>query len=906
MQYSAKILREVTVSARAVLVACVFFVSLTALADPPKLPSAEEIATAVRQLGDKRYAIREQATKRLWQAGVDAEAALQQALKSRDAEVARRARELLDKIEWGIFADTPDEVVALVNKYRAGDANAQNEAVRGLVKARRPGLTVLARIGHRVTPEAHPALAKAMTDAAREVVPQLLAARDYVAAGELLETCVTSGVDAALNDYAAFVVLQGQLDVAIARRLAETPPRPAVLAVLFRAKGDVSTARKYAQEAAAKDDGLLLDEILWEQGDWAELAKRPAPEGLQPAIHRGTSALLHRLAGNTKALDADLAELRQAIKANEKWVLPSRTPPAGEPAPPPDSNLLFLAWTAAKTLVLVEQPNPALSVLDSLPEFRPQLFALFAARLQYREALALADRPAAPGEAGMTTAIKQARLLYLLGDADRAGQVFAKVAERLKTADEVDTAVELCEVQMKLGLVDAAREHAARFIAELVRQTANEQIPRQVLGAVFPKRGEEAWVWWNFFRQKFPQDDATGMMKRVRALLDPPVGGNRPGPSEWSAALLAAQPAEDAHAKAMAHEALSATHEAAGQLDAARAELVRACENSKDPARWLRLGDSLIARKDYAAAADAYAKSAECDPLGPLAVYLHGRALEQAGRGAEGRQKIEQAYWQSLGNTVLRADVAADLAKRGHDDLAAHEREMILKLGWPRVWSEGGLLSALARGAAARKDYAVAADWYERLTARLLADAKDFAETGGLIGVPALMHAHRARAALMTGSLSVMQVEADRCLSLTPGNLEVALALVPELDRRGQKSDGDLLYKRVAGAYTRLCGEFPRSPLVHNAAAWLAAGCRRDLDVALEHARTAVTQAPTNAGFLDTLAEVNFQRGEQAKAIELMHKCLTLEPRNTYFANQLRRFEVGDRDAPVPPENDDD
>jgi len=168
------------------------------------------------------------------------------------------------------------------------------------------------------------------------------------------------------------------------------------------------------------------------------------------------------------------------------------------------------------------------------------------------------------------------------------------------------------------------------------------------------------------------------------------------------------------------------------------------------------------------------------------------------------------------------------------------------------------------------------------------------------------MHAHRARAALATGSLGIVQLEADRCLSLTPGNLEVALALVPELDRRGHRQDADALYTRVAGAYSRLCEEFPRSPLVHNAAAWLSAGCRRDLNAALEHARTAVAQAPKNAGFQDTLAEVHFQRGEPAKAIELMQKCLALDPRNTYFVKQLRRFEIGDRDAPVPPENDDD
>src|SRR5439155_2448583 len=151
----------------------------------------------------------------------------------------------------------------------------------------------------------------------------------------------------------------------------------------------------------------------------------------------------------------------------------------------------------------------------------------------------------------------------------------------------------------------------------------------------------------------------------------------------------------------------------------------------------LRLGDFLAAHKDYAAAAAAYEESAKLAPAGPLAVYLHGRMLEKAGRVEEGRQQIEHAHWLPLGNTALRADVAADLAKRGHDDLARRERDLVLKLGWPRVWSEGGLLSALARAAVARQDYAAAANWYERITLHLLADSKDFVEASGLLAVPA-------------------------------------------------------------------------------------------------------------------------------------------------------------------------
>ncbi len=158
-------------------------------------------------------------------------------------------------------------------------------------------------------------------------------------------------------------------------------------------------------------------------------------------------------------------------------------------------------------------------------------------------------------------------------------------------------------------------------------------------------------------------------MKRVRALLDPPPGIISAGPGDHTAALLAALPPGEQDADARAHEALAAAHEAAGQIAAARAELTRAAERSKDAARWLRLGDFLATRKEYVAAANAYEQSAALDPAGPLAAYLHGRMLEKSGRADEGRQIVEHAGWLPLGNTILRADLAADLARRGHDDL---------------------------------------------------------------------------------------------------------------------------------------------------------------------------------------------------------------------------------------------
>jgi hypothetical protein len=43
------------------------------------------------------------------------------------------------------------------------------------------------------------------------------------------------------------------------------------------------------------------------------------------------------------------------------------------------------------------------------------------------------------------------------------------------------------------------------------------------------------------------------------------------------------------------------------------------------------------------------------------------------------------------------------------------------------------------------------------------------------------------------------------------------------------------------------------------------------------------------------------QNGD-AKAIEVMKKCLEREPKREFFKKQLRRFEMGDPKLPIPTE----
>ncbi len=91
------------------------------VAAAPPSASERQVAQWIEELGDGDFAVREKASRKLWLAGEVAEAALEKTLQGKDAEVVRRWRGILDKFRWGIYGDTPAEVVALIQAYKSID-----------------------------------------------------------------------------------------------------------------------------------------------------------------------------------------------------------------------------------------------------------------------------------------------------------------------------------------------------------------------------------------------------------------------------------------------------------------------------------------------------------------------------------------------------------------------------------------------------------------------------------------------------------------------------------------------------------------------------------------------------------------------------------------------------------------
>jgi Tfp pilus assembly protein PilF len=845
-------------------------------ADPPA-PGKDDIARAVRQLGDDSFAVREKASAFLWKAGRAAEPALEEAAKSDDIEVSRRARDLLEKFKHGIYPDTPADVLNLIGQYRAGDPNGKENAVKELLKLGRPGYQALLKLA---SSEEDAGARRQLTDlVCRETIQAagaLVAAGNYAAAEDLLEMSTAGSLGPSLRNYAAFLLLRGRLDdkVRSFKAKADAGDRHAaeVLTYLYRAKGDLPSARAAAEQSAKAE---LIEGVLGELGDWKALAalaaKKPAVGlGDQGIASPAAKATVLRLAGDTAASDAALRKLA-----------------AGEASADP-SVLLFN-----------DRPREA---LDALKKARHSalVFKLLVLQYRFREAVDLADnaREANPEEL-FELAVLKARHLYLLGDKDVARQAFVRLADQASKADPVplEQFGPLIEAEYQVGLADLAFEHAGRALTA-ERSDGNVEF---LLKRLFP-RPATAEVWWQFFRGKYAGEAPATRLKRLRDFLARKTAGRDFDELARELEEKTRTLPMDAQREQWLH-ALTETCAALGRDHLTQSYLEKAVKVSGSPQALLNLGDFLLDQKGWRQAADAYGRAWDKDPKQPAALYLRGYALTQAGQEAEGKKLMERAHWLPLGDDATRSELAEVLAKHRLAEASRREQELILRTGQFQSVYVTNAQNRAGEEALSRGDFRQAAIGSERVMMTVLETGLSFVKERAYLFVPYSLHRQRARALLAAGRADDAAKEVDLALAFLPGDIELAIQLVPAFQQAGRKPQADGLFDKVFAVHAGLCKDYPRSGWCHNNLAWLAARCRRHLDEGLEHSSRAVELDPHNAGHLDTLAEVHFQRGDKGKALELMKKCVELEPKNDYFRKQLRRFEAGDPSADVPAES---
>ncbi|MCE9530493.1 MAG: hypothetical protein K8T89_05090 [Planctomycetes bacterium] len=886
---------------------------------PRKAPAVEEIKKAIEELGSPRFAVREKAKKFLLEAGAVAEPLLEEAAKSTDEEVASTAKSILEKYQWGLYPDTPKAVIDLIEQYRAAPPEQRQEILAQLLKINpAPYATIRKLLGKEDNAEFREQMFGQMYGHIRRMIPQLLRKGDFDAAEEMYALSLAGSTTIVANDYASFVYLRGNLD-AVIKKLEVEQKKPGnagmraaeVLVYLYRNKGDFAAARK-AAEQTKKDD--LVERVLWQAADWKALANYSHKPEFGNLF--GVTAAYERLAGNTKAFEEKMAEIKKSAEAEmeEKFGLRQ------------DVDALFLNGKSKEALTVLIDKKKELAMT----------FDILCAQMRHKEAFDLVDearRRDTDEVERHDIEIRRAKMLHTLGEKDAALQLFTKVFEAIKGRDVVNLARNLIKAEVRVNLRDEAMAHAA-VVIEKLRASGQPEFAGNLLEPIFNDNKDIAMAWWVLFRKHDPKEDAVLAMKRVRDIL---VGKlERKQADDWIEKML--KEPMDQRPNVDRRELRIDTRSGSKKLDAVAAAyralkdevkseefLRKAAEKYPSQERWIAHGDFLMHQKKYQLAAESFAKAAKhsqnqgpdieidddsfavIDPNGPaLPTYLQGKALLMAGDEKEAKRLIEIAHWLPLGNDVIRAKLVEELNKRDWPEMARKEANMLMKTGWYGHFSYGNVLSYLARQASREKDYLLAADCYEKCVIGCLRTGANFIEPTAYLLVPESVRVYRARGMLAKGNFDEAIKEASASLEIMPGNVDLAVKLVPELEKQNKKKEADVIYDKVRGEYTKLVKNYPNSAFAHNSAAWIMANCRRELDAAMKHAQKATELEPKTAGYIDTLAEVHFRKGDRDKALTLMKVCAELEPKNGYFRKQLVRFKSQGFDSPTPDENEED
>jgi hypothetical protein len=750
-------------------------------------PTEEEIAKAVRQLGDNNFAVREKATANLLEAGWAAKPALRQALRSDDPEIRRRAADIFEKVKRQIPSGLPKDIADLLRKYHDPERKEREEELLSLLLAKGGigYLVAVELIDDMEDAESRSWWEKGIVKGAPRYAAHLLAEGKEAEAEKLLERALAniekyhekdSWRDeplVAAKNYAAFLILRGtvkdQLPQLQAR--AEKGDKPALrtLAYLYRAQGDWVKARQAAEKAGLMS---LLEQMLLEQPDWEAFASQPpskeeAKERSSLVRHFARKAAALRLAGKDEDFQKALAEVR-------KNAIPNL-----------DEDKLSLPWRAGAALLLNDvPPADVLPLLDKHNDvIRP--FEILCAQLKFREAFALADsKPLPPDRKLSWLDLSRSRALMRLGETKKAAALMDKVFEGLKGTPDPRRYWYFLESEHRMGLHERAFDHCLRvFVLNKAGQIGegarsgwglpgNDWLAE---GALTGGGSGHIDMWWRLLSKIEPEQVR---LETIRDLFAGKIQGK-----ELLEVMRKADEAAPSLREIAEHVVLAQVRAclAAGRRDLARTRLEKWFQKPTNPDNleeapytgepFLLLADLCAADKDWPEAARWYRRAWEggTGPLAPAArnpwpFYLHGRALIQAGQEKEGRRCMELAPWLALGDEELRFHFAQQLARTGQREAALREYELALKVGdGGDLYEATEALVYLARAATIKGDFRAAAQYHERVRFSNLHWNLGQVRTGIYLVLSHRVHHQQARAALAAGRTEDARKEIRLC-----------------------------------------------------------------------------------------------------------------------------------------------
>lgn len=905
----------------------VFSLGLAALAVPlladtpppataPAVPETQEIPISkwLADLSSSNFAVREEATRQLWQLGDSVLEPLQRTIEGDDPEAAFRAAELIRNIEHAITPETNPEIIRLIERYKRSRPQEKHDIMTEIQRLK--GWRQMLKL---YSTEIDPVLREEMALGAR--VAAIVGARELILkdnpaeARKLLEMAPRDAQS--LMTLASFCRGMDILDDEIARA-ADGPAD--WRAALARAKGDPLAAAEAANEAK---DTILAGAMKAFTGDplpWLELWKERAAN--DPARSLYIDIITAQWTGKEKApgpqtlapvlrliMDAPDQATRMAA-AHQLFLL-------GEPSLAESTLLKSSSTEAAQYYSSLDRYPEAIAALGLNPKnpdyktWAEEKFAIYLDPKRQDD-----DAVQRRSTEAFEEIIRLASIMDTFGFEAELTSAYEPLLLKLATTEENEFHSMLNSL-MDIGSLNVS--------VALVRNVGikwadgDEGRWRQLVGTVTDEH-ETALEWWDWMPKLDPQSTP---VERFDALLA--VTGMSDDPGEIRARWL------DLGWKSLAK-----------QKEAQKSTIVKRLAFASDLSQLQgpngeqgRHGDAENSIKAFTLLSDD--EKAERQPT----VDVFGQTvyeLSAANRWDELADFLRLALNSGddednpTGKTYLHAWLAGALRKTGNEKDAAWHDAMAEKLAlgdWytamrnsegysvcgDRERAERWLARAVLEAPPQFNEYRrylnnYASHLIEKgrwKEAAAIAEAAAVAHSG-LQGANRLSDIQlldlRFRADLAR-ALSILPDDKPRAVSILerchrffPGSGFLADTFFPSLRKVGLIKEHDKFFETSWAINTRLTTEYPKSHRLRNGAAWLGSRANRKLDEAEKHAAEALRLSPDQAAYLDTMGEVLFAKGDRRAALKVSSRAVNSNPMDSMIRAQHERF------AKDPPPSD--
>ncbi len=855
-----------------------------------------EIEAAINALNDKNFRVREQAQMTLWEAGRAAERAIEVAAEEGPLETRMRAHRILERFQFGIYPDTPEDMIELIRKFRRGTEDEQRGAMRSLSDLGE--FKLLFKLLSTVKDgERRYRLSQAVVSGAARNARVHILADDLEKAEEALKLAAVS--HEGMASYAAFLHHTGKLEA----KLAELSKADAfamdreTLAMnreirhwLERTTGRMSDALATAERLKNAE---LIKETKIAMGDLLVYTKNAADLRLRTVKSIGFKAAQARLEGDEIQIERTTRQLIDYAKDHP--------------------NEIYAAYVALMVNGKIEEGIQLIG-----QEYRNRLFDHRTQQRRFADAFATLGienvRP--PYTKWIDAFVNEFPNIADLAEARERLYGFNQIVSFLVKYGEKDTALKLCQ---KAAPVIAASKHefqdtlinALRFweFRDLAYKYTQQALETgldidTVTGIYLANREEDRNQWTGLLADDlkadpiatlraldeliYPKDPGT-LTPAAKALLERGEAAARKADEKPKPDPADEDPDEEFGSPNW-HKTLGAVYEGHEMWDDAKRHWELSGNLETQWQTLVRLGNICLIQKNAAEASEWYRKAWEIDNAQEINLYTYGWALMKNGENEKGKKIMQKALLLMLGDSQKIGELARRLIRNGDAERGLPLSRYVVNTA-PSYGFEAALAcESLGEYLIYTENAAEAAMFLER---RLLDLLNRGGGLGNILQYQTWIASAKARDGFSRGDADGAMALARLAMSIVPGDSSILEELYPLMANGGAKEKADILFEEVYAKSREEVTMFPNYGQGNNNHAWLLSRCRRNLDEALVHAKKAVKIRPDSAASIDTLAEVHYARGEFEQAVETSNNAIELAPTDVQLRRQNERFLSG-------------